>query len=136
MKTIVLILIVLAAGKIGAQVYIRQQSIEATILTAYREHAIAACRQSSSYYAPPPAYGTDAAAPAVGEIVDVRLSVGKKDLDVRLWQTNNKYWSARYRDPFIVVETRTPTGVSVCEYDINNGRIFGTQTASAPFATG
>ena len=43
MKLVLCILVALALGKVGAQVYIRQKSIEDTVVQAYRQHAIAAC---------------------------------------------------------------------------------------------
>ena len=112
MRVILFLLIVLAVGKIGMQSYIRQQSAKDTIINAYRDHALAACRHYTG--------ATDNAAhPA-----SIKLVIGKEELNVRLWQTSHRKWSARYKDPIIVIATQGPNERVVCEYDINSGTVY------------
>lgn len=127
MRIIVLILVVLAIGKVGVQSYIRQDSAKATIINAYREHALAACRQyvhqTANNAGAIADQGSQAYRPDHGTTISVDLIIGNSTLDVRLWQTSHSLWSARYRDPFIIVQSSNPDGRSICEYDINRGTV-------------
>ena len=104
-----------AFGKVGAQAYIRQQSANEIIVSAYREHALAACQQSGQKT----------------PNVSVELIIGKDDLNVRLWQTGHAQWSARYRDPFLLIKSTGRDRAVVCEYDINRGTVI-TRLRSKP----
>jgi hypothetical protein len=115
MRLIIFLLFALAIGKVGTQAYIRQQSATATIINAYREHAVAACRQS--------AFGGQISQ-GLGTNPDIELVIGKSDLDVRLWQTSHRDWSARYRDPFLIVRSGPAGSQTACEYDINRGTVL------------
>ncbi len=112
MRVILFLLIVLAVGKIGMQSYIRQQSAKDTIINAYRDHALAACRQYTG--------ATDTA----NNPASIKLVIGKEELNVRLWQTSHRKWSARYQDPVIVIATQGTNERVVCEYDINTGTVY------------
>ena len=112
MRVILLLLIALAAGKVLTQVYIRQQAAENTIINAYREYAIAACQRFSPH-------------PAVYRSPEsIRLEIGNKDLNVQLWQTSHRLWSARFENPIIVIRTRSRGHTAVCAYDINSGTVL------------
>jgi hypothetical protein len=117
MRVILLLLIALAAGKVLTQVYIRQQAAESTIINAYRAQAIAACQRLSAY---PPYYRSS---------VSVELEIGNKNLNVQLWQTSHRLWSARYEDPIILVRTEDRGHTSVCAYDINSGTVIADRPA-------
>lgn len=117
MRVILFLLFALAVGKIAAQSHIRQQSANKTIINVYREHALAACRQ----------YTGDTG--TASSPVSIKLVIGKEDLNVRLWQTSHRNWSARYQDPVIVIATKGPGGRAVCEYDINSGTVHALSPA-------
>jgi len=110
-KGIVLTAILLAVGNFGLQIYLRQDATQNVIISAYREHAIAACRQNG---------GQNINQAAWSQPSDVRLSIGKGDLDVYLWQTNHRLWNARYRNAYIYVTIDHATSHIYCEYDITN----------------
>ena len=135
MRVILLILFALAIGKVATQSYIRQDSAKTTIINAYREHALAACRQhlsrASGSVGATQDRGSQAYRPDHNTSVSVDLIIGNSNLDVRLWQTSHSHWSARYRDPFIVVKTNSASGLSVCQYDINHGTVQA-RTNEAP----
>ena len=111
MRVILFLLFALAVGKIAAQSHIRQQSANKTIINAYREHTLAACRQYTG--------NTGVASPPIS----IKLVIGREDLNVRLWQTSHKKWSARYQDPVIVIATQGAGERTVCEYDVNSGTV-------------
>ncbi|MGI9422339.1 MAG: hypothetical protein ACR2PA_04040 [Hyphomicrobiaceae bacterium] len=110
-KGIVLTAILLAVGNFGLQIYLRQDATQNVIISAYREHAIAACRQNG---------GQNINQAAWSQPSDVRLSIGKGDLDVYLWQTKHLLWNARYRNAYIYVTIDHATSHIYCEYDITN----------------
>ncbi|MEO0730631.1 MAG: hypothetical protein AAFY64_09640, partial [Pseudomonadota bacterium] len=48
----------------------------------------------------------------------VELTIGKRDLDVYLWQIHHRLWDARYRHPYLVITADAHTAHIYCEYDI------------------
>jgi hypothetical protein len=54
----------------------------------------------------------------------VKLMIGNSSLDVYLWQTDHAQWSARYRNPYLLLTTDDAQGQRSagvrCEYDIVN----------------
>lgn len=123
MKLVLFILVALALGKVGTQVYVRQKSIEDTVVAAYRQHAIAACGL----------HGAQLAQARGGPFLEralappepsVELAIGRPDLDVRIWQTSHEAWSARFRDPFLIVTSELGETATACEYDIRNARVY------------
>jgi hypothetical protein len=123
MKLILFILVALALGKVGAQVYIRQQSIEDTVVAAYRQHAIAACGLHAAKEAKANG-GPLVERPLARPEPDVELAIGRPDLDVRIWQTSHEAWSARFQDPFLIVTSQLGQTTTACEYDIRNARVY------------
>jgi hypothetical protein len=123
MKLVLFVLVALALVKVGAQVYIRQQSIEDTVVAAYRQHAIAACGLHGANEARTSG-GAVVARPLAAPEPTVTLAIGRPDLDVRLWQTSHEAWSARFRDPFLIVMTPYGKTTTACEYDIRNARVY------------
>jgi hypothetical protein len=134
MRLIIFLLIALAIGKVGTQAYIRQQSATATIINAYREHALAACRQSGLV----PAHSNYNGQVSTGSDSNhnIELIIGRKELDVRLWQTSHRDWSTKYRDPFLIIKSGAAGATSACEYDINRGTVHASRdrnrVANAP----
>ena len=110
-KGIVFAAILLAVGNFGLEAYLRHNATHNVIISAYREHAIAACRQNG---------GQSINQTAWSQPSEVRLSIGKSDLDVYLWQTNHRLWNARYRNAYIYVTIDHATSHIYCEYDITN----------------
>ena len=124
MRLIVFMLIALALGKVGTQTYIRQQSAQVTIISAYREPALVACRKKFGGFNATSASrpsNRSITPPPQSERVSIELMIGNQNLNVRLWQTSHAQWSARYRDPFLIVKAQGRSDRPVCEYDINNG---------------
>lgn len=145
MRVILFLLVALALGKVGTQSYIRQQSAKDTIINAYREHALAACRQTKVSEVLPGGQGGAASGelvrsgtfqqtPGGEDGVSVELVIGKADVNVRLWQTSHVHWATRYKDPFLIVRTASSEGPVVCEYDITRGTALAHTAASAPSA--
>jgi len=111
LKGILIAVALLVVGKLGLQEYLRQDATHQVIITAYREHAIAACRQRANQ---------DVNQAAWSQPSSVRLSIGKSDLNVYLWQTNHRLWNARYRNAYLYVTIDDAKAHVYCEYDIAN----------------
>jgi hypothetical protein len=110
MKGIIVVLALFAVAKISVTEYFFRTSAREVIVAAYRDRALAACRSDSR--AAPVASGT------WEKTADVRLVIGKSDLDVQLWQFDHQLWDARFRNPYIVLTAGDKSGTLVCEFDV------------------
>ena len=113
MRAIVYVLALFAAAKIGAAEYLFRTSARDVIVAAYRERAIQACQRDGK------AAPNGAAAATWMRPTDVRLVVGKSDLDVQLWQVDHHLWNARYRNPYLLLTPADEKSAGLmCEYDV------------------
>lgn len=114
MRALVLILALLAAGKIGLHEYMQRTATREVVISAYKERAIAACQKEGVGRAM-------ATKEQWGRPHSVSLAIGKSSLDVWVWQIDNAMWNARYRNPYLYVVADEAPGRVLCEYDIVNG---------------
>lgn len=115
MRAFVIILGLLAAAKIGFSEQLFRSGTKDVIVNAYRDRAIVACQKD------PRGPALAAAPQAWSRPAEVRLVIGKSDLDVWLWQTDHVLWNARYRDPYLyLISSERPAHV-YCEYDVVRG---------------
>ena len=115
MKAAVIILGLLAATKVGTQEYLYRSGTNDVLINAYRERAMAACQKD------PRNYGLVANANVWAKPAEVRIAIGKSDLDVWFWQVDNALWSARYRNPYLYLSSADRLSNVSCEYDIVHG---------------
>ena len=115
MKAVVILLGLLATVKFGHQEYLYRTSTDEVIVGAYRERAVLACGRD-------PKGQTLIANPnAWTRPVSVKLSIGKANLDVYVWQIDHAMWNARYRNPYLfLIADQSPANI-FCEYDIVHG---------------
>lgn len=113
MRAIVYLLALAAAVKIGSAEYLFRTSAREVIVAAYRERAIQACQRDTRA-----ALDGGASTASWTKPSDVRLSIGKSDLDVHLWQVDHHLWNARYRNPYLVLTVAGKSASLVCEYDV------------------
>lgn len=127
-KGILVAVAIIAVGKIGLQEYLRQDATHNVIITAYREHAIAACRQNAAESINQAAWS---------QPTSVKLTIGKGDLDVYLWQTNHRLWNARFRNAYLYITIDDEKAHVHCEYDIANDMAWvyrlGREQAGQPY---
>jgi hypothetical protein len=114
MKAVVVILVLLAALKLGHQEYLYRVATRDLIVAAYKDRAVQAClvhgRNLSLGLAPQ----------SWIHAASVRLVIGKSGLDVQFWQVDSDLWNLRYRNPFLVLTADARGGQVSCEYDIVN----------------
>lgn len=118
MKTIVILLALLATTKLGYHEYLFRISTRDAVISAYKEHAIDACQKDPASLTL--GLGTQAWAGAR----NIQLVIGKSTLSVYPWQFDNALWNARYRNPYLVLTASQRGGAFGCEYDIVNASAF------------
>ena len=115
MRAFVLFLGLLAAMKVGVQEHLFRSGTRDALVAAYRDRAVQACQKDVRGLAiagGPQAWTRPA---------DVKLVIGKNDIDVHFWQVDNALWSARYRNPYLFLVAAERPGGAYCEYDIVRG---------------
>lgn len=129
-KGIIVTIVLLFASNLVLQEYIRHNATHGVIIDAFREHAIAACRQNSNEKMRNAAWNQPS---------QVRLSIGKSDLDVYLWQTNHRLWKARYSNAYLYITINDANAHIYCEYDISTDMAWvyqlGKDSPEQPYQT-
>jgi hypothetical protein len=115
MKAAVMVLGLLAAAKVVTQEYLYRSGTRDVLVAAYRERAIQACQKD------PRNQGLVANTIAWSKPSDIRVVIGRSDLDVWFWQVDNALWNARYRNPYLYLATTDRSSNVQCEYDIVHG---------------
>ena len=115
MKAAVSMLALLAATKVGVQEYLFRSGTKDVLINAYRERAVAACQKD------PRNHGLVTNIGVWAKPAEVRVVIGKSDLDVWFWQVDDLMWSARYRNPYLYLNTADRLSSVQCEYDIVHG---------------
>jgi hypothetical protein len=118
MKPLLIVLAVLAGAKIVHSEYLFRTATRDVIIQAYRERALQACQK-------------DALGPMLGVTPQswstpssISLAIGKRNIDVHLWQVDHKMWNARYRNPYLFISAGQRSAAATCEYDIVNATAF------------
>jgi len=115
MKAVVILLALLAAAKLGYHEYLFRGGTRDALIGAYKEHAVQACQRDVR------SQTLGVGAQAWTNPKAVRLVIGKSSIDVYPWQVDDPLWSARYRNPYLVLTTASQRAATVsCEYDIVN----------------
>lgn len=129
MRAFVLLLAVLAGLKIWASEQLFRSAAEEALVAAYRDRAVAACQREAAAPRDYPARDAKAviaahaaAAQAWGKHADIRLVIGKRSVEVNIWDTDNALWNMRYKYPYLVLAAPAGTGLGACEYDITLGQ--------------
>ena len=118
MKPLLIVLAVLATAKVLHHEYLFRTSTREVIIQAYRERAVLACQKDAlgtMLGINPQAWSTPSS---------ITLAIGKRNLDVHLWQVDHKNWSARYRNPYLFISAGQRSTAVTCEYDIVNASAF------------
>lgn len=115
MKAGVAALALLAAGKIVTQDYLYRTGTREVLISTYRDRAISACQKD------PRNQGLVANVGIWSRPGDIKVVIGKGDLDVWFWQVDNSLWNARYRNPYLHLASGDRMSNASCEYDIVHG---------------
>ena len=114
-KVMVAVLGVLAAGKIATQEYLYRTGTRDALLNTYRDRAILACQKD------PRNMGLVANPGSWSKPSDLRIVIGRPDIDVWFWQVDHELWGARYRNPYLQLAGSDRQSGVQCDYDIVHG---------------
>ena len=119
MRKLVILVVVLIAGKLGYQEYLFRATTRDVIVATFQERALQTCQRHTRASV----VTLSGAAPvgAWSKPVSVSLMIGKSGLDVYPWQINSGKWNARYRNPYLVIVADATASSLACEYDILTG---------------
>ena len=115
MKAIVILLAILAVIKVGIREHLSRSSSDDVIVAAYRERAADACQRE------PKSLALGVSDKSWSRDTRARVAIGKTNVGVYLWQVDDERWNARYRNPYLHLNTVARGGKITCEYDIVNG---------------
>ncbi|MBA4171383.1 MAG: hypothetical protein C0511_01685 [Hyphomicrobium sp.] len=135
MRALVLLLAGLAGLKIWAQDHIYRSAAEDALVHAYRQRAIDACQvdKPSTTERRKDAKSLQVITSPFADPASIQLVVGKRDVDVAIWDVDNARWAVRYKYPLLVLHPSAASSAQngaglVCEFDIT----LGTATISKP----
>ena len=115
MRTLVVILVLMAAGKVATVQWLHRTTTDDVIVNAYRPRALDACSLD--------AQRLDVAgrpAPWTAE-TPIRLEIGTRAVRLQVWQVDHPAWAQRFRNPYLHLEAGQAAARVRCEYDILNG---------------
>lgn len=117
MRLFVLFLAFLAGAKVWTQDTLFRAGAEEALINAYLERAMHACQQ-----VPRTKDGSTPRNPDWARPASIRMSTGSRNVGVYFWQVDDAAWSARYRNPYLVLASDEGPSASSCEYDVLSGQ--------------
>ncbi len=111
MRAVVVVLALLAGIKIWTQDQLFRSAAEAALVNAYRDRAVQACQRDAGR----------AGAGTWSRPRTVRLQIGRPDVGVNIWDTDNALWDLRYRHPYIVLTSPEGAPAAECTFDVTLG---------------
>jgi hypothetical protein len=121
MRLLVVILTLLAAGKVATLQWLHRAASDDVIISAYRPRALDACAFETRRLSPPAEAATWSGDTAI------RLEIGRRTRGVAVWQVDDPNWPERFRNPYLHLETLGARQRVRCEYDIVNGTAAATR---------
>ncbi|MFV0296891.1 MAG: hypothetical protein ACK5JT_12325 [Hyphomicrobiaceae bacterium] len=115
MRALILLLVLATAGKVWTQQYIASQGKNEIIIAAYSKAASGACSAAASQRHLKAAF-------AMSRQRAITLVVGKTSLDVPFWQVDSALWSAKFRNPYLILTANDHDKSFSCEFDIIGNR--------------
>jgi hypothetical protein len=114
-KIFVMLLALAAMVKVGTQEYLYRSGTHDVLIAAYRERAVAACQRdmrTAGIIVNPNSWPRKS---------DVRIVIGRSELDVWFWQFDHDQWHARYRHPYLQLGAADQQLGMHCDYDLVTG---------------
>jgi hypothetical protein len=115
MRFIVLLLGLLAVGKVGYQEYLFRTKRKETVVAAYRDRAAQVCQRDAK------SASFDVRVDSWLKSRDINLRIGNREVDVMPWQVDSQRWAARYRNPNLWMSIPAGAGTLACSYDVVTG---------------
>jgi hypothetical protein len=112
MRSLVLLVGLLAAGKVGYQEYVERTALTEVLLNTYRQDATEACGREAEHRNFSVAYRSWSAPKEIG------ISLGRSSDNEPYWQIGEALLGPAERDPYVVIVARQDPYRIVCDYDI------------------
>ena len=112
MRSLVLMVGLLAAGKVGYQEYVERSALTEVLLNTYRQDATESCVRE--------AHHRNFAVPyrSWSEPEAISISLGRSSDSEPYWQIGETLLGPAERDPYVVIVAREEPYRIVCDYDI------------------
>ena len=117
MRLFVLALAFLAGAKVWTHDTLFRAGAEEALVAAYRERAVQACQKQPQSLDGQTVRGINWTRPA-----SILMATGSRSVKVHFWQVDHALWSARYRNPYLVLTAGDTPGGPSCEYDVLHGQ--------------
>jgi len=111
-RLVVVALATLAGLKIAAQAYLYRDATNDIIVSTFQPRAVEACAAnglSGPLRVPRAAWSNPR---------EVELEIGRRDLNVAIWNISHRLWETRYKAPYLVLTADAETAHIYCTYDI------------------
>lgn len=112
MRSLVLLVGLLAAGKVGYQDYVERNALSEVLLNTYRQDATEACAREADHRNFSVTYSAWSAPN------EISISLGRSSDSEPYWQIGESLLGPAERDPYVVIEARAEPYRIVCNYDI------------------
>lgn len=112
MRKLMLVVAALFAANLFYQQTLYRSATTEVIVGTYAKTAMQACAERSQVLQLPTGKS------AWERPASVKLVIGKRDLDVYLWQVSHSMWHARYKQPYLFITAGAAPNYILCEYDI------------------
>lgn len=112
MRGLVILVLVLAAAKIGYQDMIYRQTLAETLMTTYRADAEKSCQREAAQR------NLSVSTLSWSSPEEIELTVGKSNLNMSLWQVGAELWDSNARIPYLRIVARKEPFAIVCEFDL------------------
>ena len=112
MRSLVLLVGLMAAGKVGYQEYVERGALTEVLLNTYRQDATEACEREAKHRNFSVSYSAWSAPK------DIAISLGRSSDSEPYWQIGESLLGPAERDPYVVIEARTEPYRIICDYDI------------------
>ena len=112
MRSLVLLVGLLAAGKVGYQEYVERNALTEVLLNTYRQDATEACEREAGHRNFSVAYS------AWSSPKEISISLGRSSDNEPYWQIGETLLGPTERDPYVVIVAHKDPYKIVCDYDI------------------
>ena len=115
MKTLIVLLALFAATKVGVKEWLYRSATDDVIVSAYRMRAADACTKTEL------SRKAGASDKSWSDGARAHVSIGNVTEKVYVWQTEHEAWMKRIRNPYLTLVLEKSAGGVRCDYDIVNG---------------
>ncbi|MBL8565074.1 MAG: hypothetical protein JNM89_05095 [Hyphomicrobiaceae bacterium] len=120
LRSVVVVLVILAATKVWTQDRIYRSATEEALIHAYRVKAVEGCQRATRAETPlaPTEQARATLVHAWTRPERLTLVIGNPEVKVSIWEVDHAAWGMRYRYPYLVLDAGSPAPFARCSYDV------------------